>query len=163
MFSVGDKVLHPLHGAGKITSIVAKQNGGKRQKYYALHLILDDVVIYIPTVCSAQVGLRPVCSQKEAMQLLCEPPNNLPVQPPNWNCRYRENMDRIRSGETRLVAQVVGCLWMRNRRRALAGNEKRMLECAEKILHSELMLATGFTQEQVRQKLTEQWQTLYHR
>lgn len=161
MFSVGDNVLHPLHGAGRITAIVAKQNGGKRQMYYALHLALDDVVIYIPVSHSGQVGLRPICSLQQARRILCGPPEALPEQPSNWNCRYRENMERIRSGNIRLVAQVVASLWLKNRRRALAGSEKRMLECAEKILHSELMLATGLSQEEICRRLADQWKKLH--
>lgn len=160
MFSVGDNVLHPLHGAGKITSVAMRQNGANRQQYYAVHLILDDVVIYVPTACSGQIGLRPVCSIDTAMRILYEPWKRLPEQPSNWNCRYRENMDRIRSGNIHATAQVVACLWLRNRRRALAGSEKRMLECAEKILYSELMLVTGLSQDEIRRKLEIQWQKL---
>lgn len=157
MFSVGDHVLHPLHGAGTITSITIRQNGGKRQKYYALHLLLDDIVLYIPVACSSQIGLRRICGRQKALQILDGDFGGLPPQPSSWNCRYRENMERIRSGDICSVAQVVVCLRIRNRRRALAGSEKRILECAEKILYSELILATGMSREEIHRKLEPQW------
>lgn len=157
MFSVGDHVLHPLHGAGTITSITARQNGGNWQKYYALHLLLDDIVLYIPVACSSQVGLRCICGRQRAMQVLDGDFGGLPPQPSSWNCRYRENMERIRSGDICSVAQVVICLRIRNRRRALAGSEKRVLECAEKILYSELMLATDMSWEEINKKIEPQW------
>ena len=156
MFSVGDSVLHPLHGAGTVTSIVIRQKEGKKQ-YYALHLLLDDIVLYIPVSCSRQIGLRPVCSRHKAEEILKGKFGGLPPQPSSWNCRYRENMERVRSGDICRVAQVVVCLRMRNRRRALAGNEKRILECAEKILYSELMLATGMSREDVYRTMEPLW------
>lgn len=156
MFSVGDFVLHPLHGAGTVTSIVIRQNEGKK-RYYALHLLLDDIVLYVPVSCSRQIGLRPVCSRHKAQEILKGRFGGLPPQPSSWNCRYRENMERVRSGDICKVAQVVICLRIRNRRRALAGNEKRILECAEKILYSELMLATGMSREEVYRMLEPLW------
>ncbi|MCD8356149.1 MAG: CarD family transcriptional regulator [Clostridia bacterium] len=157
VFSVGDHVIHPLHGAGTITSITIRQNGGKRQKYYALHLLLDDIILYIPVTCSHQVGLRYICSRQKAVQIMEGNFGGLPPQPSSWNCRYRENMERIRSGDICSVTQVVICLRIRNRRRALAGSEKRLLESAEKILYSELMLASGMGREEIYKKLEPQW------
>lgn len=157
-FSVGDRVLHPLHGAGTVTSICVRPPD--RQSYYVLQLALDGATVYVPVSGAARVGLRPVCSEREAQRLLCGAVGALPPQPSDWSARYRENMARERSGETRQVAQVVCCLRRRNRRRALTGSEKRMLECAERILHSELMLAAGLEREAVSRRLERIWNRL---
>lgn len=159
-FSVGDHVLHPLHGAGTITSISVRQTDSGIQNYYALHLALDGAMVYIPVGCWEQVGLRPVCSRQEAYCILCGEIGVLPPQSPDWGMRYRANMERIRSGDIRKVAQVVCCLRQRNRRRPLAGSEKRMLEYAERILHSELMLAAGLSREEVKQRLEQLWKRM---
>lgn len=66
-------------------------------------------------------------------------------------------------GDIRQVAQVVICLHMRGRRRALAGSEQRVLACAEKILYSELMLAVSATREEIEQTLEPQWSKLRRR
>lgn len=148
-------MLHPLHGAGTVTSIVVRQK--EKKQYYALHLLLDDIVLYIPVSCSQQIGLRLICSRQKAEEILKGKFGALPPQPASWNCRYRENMERVRSGDICQVAQVVVCLRIRNRRRALAGNEKRILECAEKILYSELMLSTGMSREQIYRRMEPLW------
>lgn len=57
-FCVGDQVLHPLHGAGTITSITIRQNGDNRQPYYAMHLLIDDAELLIPVACETRIGLQ---------------------------------------------------------------------------------------------------------
>lgn len=162
-FSVGDQVFHPLHGAGTITSIPIRQNGDRRQAYYAMHLVLDDADLLIPVTCAAHIGLRHICSKQTAQEILAGNIGPLPRQSVNWSCRQRENMARIRSGNIRQVAQVVVCLHLRGKRRALAGSEKHILECAEKILYSELMLSVSATKEEIEKKLESQWSKLWKR
>ena len=161
LFSVGDKVMHPLQGAGVIQAVCMRQCDGILQQYYALELLLDQGIVYIPIKCSKSIGLRYVSSKQAAQRILYQPVRNLPYQPSSWGCRYRENMNRIRSGSMEAVAEVVFCLNLRNRRRALAGSEKRMLEYAEKLLQSELMLILGLPQKEVRTQLEHQWKRLY--
>ena len=106
-FCVGDQVLHPLHGAGTITSITIRQNGDNRQPYYAMHLLIDDAELLIPVACETRIGLRRICSKQTAQEILAGNIGTLPPQPSRWNCRQRENMARIRSGDIRQVAKVV--------------------------------------------------------
>lgn len=161
LFSVGDKVMHPLQGAGVIRAVCMRRCDGILQKYYALELLLEQGTVYIPVRCSESVGLRYISSKQAARHILYEPIRMLPSQPSSWGCRYRENMNRIRSGKMEAVAEVVFCLKLRGRRRALAGSEKRMLEYAEKLLQSELMLILGLGQKEVCAQLEHQWRQLY--
>ena len=147
-------MLHPLHGAGILTDVTTKAG----EPYYALELALDHVILYIPVSGSLQIGLRHICRKQQAQQILCGNIGPLPVQPGAWNERYRQNRKRMRSGDAFQVAQVVVCLHVRNRRRALAGSEQRMLECAEHILYSELMLACELDYEQVEAQMQKLWQ-----
>ena len=147
-------MLHPLHGAGVLTGILTKAG----EPYYALKLALDHVVLYIPVSGSRQIGLRRICTKKQAQRILSGDIGTLPDQPCAWNERYRQNRKRMRSGDAFQVAQVVVCLHLRDHRRALAGSEQRMLECAEHILYSELMMACGQDYEQVEAQLKKLWQ-----
>lgn len=128
-----------------------------------MHLVLDDADLLIPVACAAHLGLRHICSKQTAQEILAGNIGPLPRQSANWSCRQRENMARIRSGNIRQVAQVVVCLHLRGKKRALAGSEKRVLECAEKILYSELMLAVSATREEIEKKLEPQWSKLRER
>lgn len=160
MFAVGDRVVHPLHGAGVIEAVAQRSCSGSRQLYYSLHLLPEHAMIYVPVACSGRIGLRPLCSKAEAMRILEGDIGGLPPQPSNWNQRYRENRNRIASGRLQAVAQVTASLWLKNQKRALTGSEKRLLESAEHILFSELMLATGLEYEEIRRRLTLVWQRL---
>lgn len=153
-------MVHPLHGAGIIRAVCSRCCDGIRKQYYVLELIPNQGKIYIPIGRDTEIGLRPISSLETAERILYQPIRDLPPQPSTWSCRYRENLNRIRSGHLEEVAQVVFCLKLRNHRRALAGSEKRMLECAEKLLQSELMLITGMRQDEIRQQLEHQWKQL---
>ena len=143
MYQVGDKIVHPMHGAGIVDEIVERTIDGQTETYYALRLVLERVVLYIPVRTSGALGVRPVCSAEAAQELLGRLPALEIEADGNWNRRYRENMDRLRSGDLLEVAGVVKGLTLRDRRRGLSTGEKKMLGLAKQILASELSLALG--------------------
>ena len=98
MFQIGDKVVHPLHGAGVIEDIVERTIDGAPAQYYALKLALDDTQIFIPTDACDKLGVRPVCSREQASALLRQLDGVTRGESKGWNQRYRENMLHIRSG-----------------------------------------------------------------
>ncbi len=155
--------MHPMHGAGIIEAVAQRSCSGSRQLYYSLHLLPEHAMIYVPVACSGRIGLRLLCSRAEAMRIFEGDIGGLPPQPSNWNQRYRENRSRITSGRLQSVAQATACLWLKNQKRALTGSEKRLLESAEHILFSELMLATGLEYEEIRCRLTPVWRQLRER
>lgn len=143
MFSIGDKIVHPMHGAGIIQNIVQKKVDGVLVDYYALKLTLGDVVIFVPVSHSEAIGMRAVCSEETAQKILHEFPKITQDEDKCWNRRYRENMLRIRSGDIGEVSKVVKNLLIRNLDRGLSTGEKKMLNSAKQILVSELTLALG--------------------
>ena len=141
MYQVGEKIVHPMHGAGVVDEIVERTIDGQTEPYYALRLALERILLYIPVRTSDSLGVRPVCSAEAAGELLHKL-SELEVDPTlNWNRRYRENMDRLRSGDLLEVAGVVKALTLRDRRRGLSTGEKRMLSLSKQILTCELALA----------------------
>ena len=143
MFSVGDQIVHPMHGAGVIQELVERSFDSKTVYYYALKLALDDVTLFVPVENSEEIGLRPVCSAAAAAKLLDSLPAIDMDDDKSWNRRYRENMLRIRSGDADEVAKVVKNLVRRDAERGLSTGEKKMLGSARRILISELSLALG--------------------
>ncbi|WP_235847446.1 CarD family transcriptional regulator [Intestinibacillus massiliensis] len=130
-----------MHGAGVIEEIVDRKIDGESVQYYALKLILDDVVLFVPVKNSEEIGLRPVCSRADAQELIGFMGEIGQDEDKCWNRRYRENMLRIRSGDIHEVAKVVKNLMRRNGERGLSTGEKKMLGSAQRILVSELALA----------------------
>lgn len=155
MFSVGDQIVHPMHGAGVIEDIVERKIDGAIEYYYALKLILDDVVLFVPVKTSDEIGLRLVCPKDEATALLQHLPDIDLDEEQCWNRRYRGNMLRIRSGNAEEVAKVVKNLVQRDTERGLSTGEKKMLGSAKRILISELSLALGKDAAEIENALNE--------
>lgn len=155
MFSKGDKIVHPMHGAGVVEDIVSKKMDGASEEYYALKLLLGDVLLFIPVAHSDEIGLRAVCGREEANKLLADLADIQPDADQSWNRRYRENMLRIRSGNAGEVAKVVKNLLVREKGRSLSTGEKKMLLSARQILTTELALALDISLNEMEQVLNE--------
>ena len=153
MYQIGDKVVHPMHGAGVIDSIVRKKVAGKVQDYYLLKLSTGSMMVMIPTEHSDEIGVRPVVSGQEATHILSEMEDIQVDMTSNWNQRYRENMLRIKSGNLLEVAKVVKGLMYRETQKGLSTGERKMLHSAKQILISELVLSKSISYEGAEQAL----------
>lgn len=140
MYTVGEKVAHPMHGAGVIEQILPREEGGKERLFYLLRLCVGSMTLLLPCDSCGAVGLRPTVSREEAQNLL-DRLEEIPVcQEGNWNQRYKDNMQRIRSGDLEQVAVVIRSLRRRDVQKNLSTGERKMLSSAKKILVSELSL-----------------------
>lgn len=153
MFQPGDKIVHPMHGAGIVDSIVSKKVNGVTRDYYILKLPVGGMVVMIPTETSQAIGVRPVVDPKEADQVIAAIPG-IPVNvTPGWNQRYRENMVRLKSGDLIEVATVVKSLSQRDESRGLSTGERKMLHTARQILISELVLSQSVSYEEIERRV----------
>ena len=155
MYQIGDKVVHPMHGAGVIDSIVRKKVAGKVQDYYLLKLSTGSMMVMIPTEHSDEIGVRPVVSGQEATHILSEMEDIQVDMTSNWNQRYRENMLRIKSGNLLDVSKVVKGLMYRETQKGLSTGERKMLHSAKQILISELVLAQSMPYEAVEEQVNK--------
>ncbi|MDN5348278.1 MAG: CarD family transcriptional regulator [Clostridia bacterium] len=149
MFRVGDKVVHPIHGAGIIEAIEEREVLGRLREYYILRLPLDNMKVMIPVESEEIVGLREVIEDREVEQVIRILKEKRKVNNTNWNRRYRANLEKMHSGNIYQVAEVVGSLTWREKEKGLSAGERRMLESARQILVSELVLARNAEKQQV--------------
>ena len=140
MFSIGDLVVHPMHGAGVIDDIVQERVAGTTKEYYVFKMPMGGLILKIPTENSHAIGIRKVISKAEADELLEEIPAIAVEHNANWNKRYQENLLRLKSGDLREVAQVIKGLMRRDTLRGLSTGERKMLHSAKQIMISELVL-----------------------
>lgn len=152
-FQIGDRIVHPLHGAGIIDHIETQRIGGTDRQYYVLRLPGGGMVVKIPVESCQDIGVRPVVDAGEIESLFSLIPDIHVNMTSNWNKRYRENMMRIRSGDIREVAAVIKCLMCRDVERGLSTGERRMLHSAKQILLSEIVLAEDSTYEEAEARL----------
>ena len=153
LFQVGDKVVHPMHGAGVIDSIVQRKVAGQLQEYYLLKLSVGNMVVMVPTDNIGEIGMRPVVSGQRAAELMNAMEGIEVDMTQNWNRRYRENLVRLKSGDLLEVARVVKGLRQREGQRGLSNGERKMLHTAKQILISELVLAQSLPYEAVESSI----------
>ena len=152
-FQIGDKVAHPMYGAGVLESVVQKKVGGVVQEYYIMKLAKSSMIVMIPTQGSEEIGVRPVVDPDQADRVLAAIPSIQVEMTANWNHRYRENMERLKSGDLLEVARVVKGLTLRDAKRSLSTGERKMLHSARQILISELVLSKSLSYETVEAQL----------
>ena len=148
MFSVGDRIVHPMHGAGVIQKIEEKKILGEVRAYYVLKLPCNDMDVMLPVDSEESVGIRDIVDKPvidRVIQLLNSPSTAMDA---NWNRRCRSNMERLRTGDILRVAEVVRNLTRVDRVKKLSAGEKKMLSTARQILISEIILVCDLTKEE---------------
>jgi CarD family transcriptional regulator len=153
MFNVGDKIVYPMHGAGTIDSIEEKDILGEKQSYYILKMP-GEVKVMIPTAKAEEVGVRNIIDKESAERVFGVLERDETEMDKNWNKRYRDNMDKMKSGDIYEVADVVRNLSFKQKEKGLSTGEKKMLTNAKQILVSELVLAEHAPEDEV-EKLVE--------
>ena len=153
MFNVGDKIVYPMHGAGTIDAIEQKDILGEKQDYYIIKMP-GEVKVMVPIAKASDVGVRSVINKEEAGKVLQVLEANETEMSNSWNKRYKENMDKMKTGDIYEVADVVRNLSYKQKEKGLSTGEKKMLNNAKQILVSELVLAEHATEPEV-EKLIE--------
>ena len=153
MFEIGDYIAHPMHGAGVIEGIVTKKINGAERDYYVLKLPVGDMVVMVPVEGCESIGVRAIISDSDAREVLDSFSGLEICMTQNWNKRYRENMDKLKSGDLLEVASVVKGLMCRDNERGLSTGERKMLHSAKQILISELVIAMSSDYEQIEKEL----------
>ena len=142
-----------MHGAGIVDSIVQKKVDGVVRDYYILKLPNRSMVVMIPTDSSDEIGVRPVVDREQADRVLAAIPTIQVEMTSNWNHRYRENMERMKSGDLLEVARVIKGLTARDMKRGLSTGERKMLHAAKQILISEIVLSKSVSYESAEEAL----------
>lgn len=155
MFNIGDKVVYPMHGAGIIESIEEREILGKKQTYYIMKMPIGGIKVMVPTANAKEIGLRRVIKKEQTKKVIDVLSSGCSAMTSNWNKRYRENMEKIKSGDIFEVADVVKNLAYRDKEKGLSTGERKMFNNAKQILISELVLANEMEQSEVEKMITE--------
>lgn len=144
-----------MHGAGIVESIVQKKVNGVMREYYVLKLPVRAMVVMVPVATSEEIGVRPIVEPEKAVEVLHAIPGLQVEMTQNWNRRYRENMERLKSGDLLEVAFVVKGLMLREQKRGLSTGERKMLHSAKQILISELVMCQSSSYETVEAQIQQ--------
>ena len=160
MFNIGDKIVYPMHGAGVIDAIEEKDILGEKQSYYILKMP-GEVKVMVPTAKAEEVGVRNIIDKSSADKVIGVLEQDETAMDKNWNKRYRDNMEKMKSGNIYEVADVVRNLSFKQKEKGLSTGEKKMLNNAKQIMISELVLAEHASQEEVEQLVENKINTSY--
>lgn len=154
MFNVGDLAVYPAHGVGVIERIERQEISGCKQDFYVMRILDNGMIIMIPTGNEKHVGLRDIIDQGEVSKIYSIlKKRDMPADNQTWNRRYREYMEKIKTGSPYEVAEVYRDLWMLKSEKELSFGERKMLDTARSLLLRELSLAKKVQQEEVERDL----------
>ena len=148
MCKVGDYIVYPMYGAGIITEIVEKDFLGEMRTYYNVSLPYCRMEASVPVDNTEKLGVRSIIDPGRIEEVIAELRKDTEPMNPNWNKRYRENTERMQTGNILEVAAVVRNLVRTDRQKPLSTGEKKLLSTAKQILESELVYSGGYTMEE---------------
>lgn len=156
VYTVGETVVYPNHGAAVIEDIETRVIKGEDRQYLVLRIIAQqDLVVRVPSDNLDLVGVRDVVDQDGLDRVFSILRASEIDEPTNWSRRYKANLEKLHSGDVMKVSEVVRDLWRRDRDRGLSAGEKRMLARARQVLVSELALAEKTNEDKAEAILDE--------
>lgn len=148
MFSIGDKIVYPMHGAGIIEEIEEKKILDQNRKYYILRVPYGDMKIMVPVDNAEGIGVRSIISIDTLSTIISFLGAESTDMSANWNRRFRENQDKLKTGEALEVAEVIRNLMRTDVEKKLSTGEKKMLSNAKQILASEIILVKNIEEKE---------------
>ncbi|MFI4977471.1 MAG: CarD family transcriptional regulator [Solirubrobacterales bacterium] len=152
---MGDHVVYPHHGAGKVLKKEKMEMLGERREYLTIKILHNDMTVRVPTENAGLAGLRRVIDEETVKKVLDVLRDEVSEMPKNWNRRFKHNRDKIKTGDIYELAEVVRNLSLRESEKGLSTGEKQMFTRAKKILASELMYALDKDEEEAENYLDE--------
>jgi CarD family transcriptional regulator len=144
-----------MHGAGVIEAIEEKMILGESRRYYILHIPFGDMKVMIPCDSTDSVGVRGIIHESQLPSIEKALTDDSTEMSGNWNRRYRENMEKLKTGDPADVCEVVRNLMRIDRVKKLSTGEKKMLSNAKQILLSELILVCKKNSDEISEFIEE--------
>src|SRR3954452_13855393 len=152
-FEVGDNVVYPHHGAGKVLKKEQKDVLGETRDYLTIKILHNDMTVMVPCENACRAGLRRVIDEVTVKKVLGVLSAECSEMPKNWTRRFKHNRDKIKTGDIYELAEVVRNLAVREVEKGLSTGEKQMFTRAKKFLASELMYALDKGEEEAEDHL----------
>ncbi len=149
-FSVGDKAVYPVHGVAEVVGLESRDIGGSATNVYILKILDTGMKIMVPTVNAGTVGLRDLITAKQVKEVLTIlKSRDIPRDTQTWNRRYREYMEKIKTGSVFEIAEVMRDLSVLRATKDLSFGERKMLDTARGLLIKELAIAKGVGEDKI--------------
>jgi CarD family transcriptional regulator len=140
-YKIGDHVVYPHHGAGKVLKKEVRNVLGAEREYLTIKIIHNEMTVMVPCENASKAGLRRIIDEEEVERVIAVLRDDVSSMPKNWNRRFKHNRDKIKTGDVFELAEVVRNLAIREADKGLSTGEKQMFTRAKKVLASELTYA----------------------
>jgi CarD family transcriptional regulator len=154
-YKVGDHVVYPHHGAGKVTKKEMKELLGEKREYLTIRILHNNMTVMVPCEKAGQVGLRSIIGTSAIKKVMAVLSDDVSTMPKNWNRRFKFNREKIKTGDIYELAEVVRNLAIREFEKGLSTGEKQMYTRARRILASEMQYALAMPEEEAEEHLVD--------
>ncbi|WP_456325157.1 CarD family transcriptional regulator [Desulfonauticus submarinus] len=158
MFNVGELVVYPAQGVGMVERIEEQEIGGVKTQLYIVRILSNNVTLMVPVSNAKNVGLRSVYSKEqgeEILEFLKDRSDFTGYTGQNWNRRYREYSEKLKSSDLKDVAYVLKELYLISQDKELSFGERRLLEHAMSLISMELSYALNIPQSEAKKRVEE--------
>lgn len=158
MFTVNELVVYPAQGVGKIECVENQEIGGAKAEFYIVRILSNNVTLMVPVANAKNVGLRSVCPREigeSIIDSLKDRSDFTGYAGQNWNRRYREYSEKLKSGDLADVAYVLKELFLIGKNKELSFGERRLLEQAMTLITTELAYSLEKDPEDIRSDIEE--------
>lgn len=154
MFKVGDLAVYPAQGVGVIEAIENRDVGGNKQLFYIMKIMGNGMKIMIPMESAKSVGLREVIMKKEIPKVYAILRNkDVTIDKQTWNKRYREYLEKIKTGSVFEIARVLRDLFILKSDKNLSFGERKMMDTAKNLLIKEISVASNAEETKIEEDL----------
>ena len=156
MFKVGDKLFHPLDGIGIIESTTEQEVLGRTMEYYVVNLTMKKMRIMVPVENAEEIGIRKIMQSDQIEEILTVlKSKRMSQMPSNWNRRYKYNLDKIKTGDIKEVAEVLKNLSLKEKKKGLSMGEKKMLENVRSLIVGEIVCSKNIDYDKAQTFIDE--------
>jgi CarD family transcriptional regulator len=156
MFKVGESAVYPAHGIAVIKRIDERDVGGKKKSFYVLQVVENQMTIMVPTENAAAVGLRSIISDQDVTEVFrILKRRDVKIDQTTWNRRYRDYMEKIKTGSIYEIAEVLRDLFLLRHSKDLSFGERKMLDQAKSLIVKEISIARQTQESVVEQEIQQ--------
>ena len=156
MFKVGESAVYPAHGIAIIKRIDERDVDGKKKSFYVLQVVENQMTIMVPTETAAAVGLRSIISDDEVKKVYnILKMRDVKIDQTTWNRRYRDYMEKIKTGSIYEIAEVLRDLFLLRHSKDLSFGERKLLDQAKALIVKEISIAKQTQESVVEQEIQQ--------
>lgn len=155
MYNVGDIIVYPMHGVGRIENIEKKVILGKRNEYYIITILNSGMKVMIPVKNADNIGIRSIIPKKDIKKVLAVLTKNEKNIVEDWKERYQNNIEKVKSGSIYEVSEVARDLYVRGCEKELSIMERKLYENAYQLVTHEIALSKDIDIEEAGNLVSE--------